>query len=560
MTYLFNTIPVTQKGAANGVASLDSSGDVPSNQLDNAPVSTHATTHDSTGSDAITPAGIGAAELDGNGKLVESQNTGLVYKGTWNGFSNSPTLSSGTGQKGNYYIVSTSGAALLDGIDVWTEGDWVMFNGTAWTKLAPTNSSIIQTGSMLLNSEQINRNSYKLDWVSSYLVGSISPITDPFGIYELGGSILLALGNSASSSYYMYSLNFGKTWSAPILLETSALIVGAVFLNSILFVGTSNSTKYQWSSSVTPSSSSAYDPSYKLIGKSDIKSSTEQALLVKNSSLYSTTNFTSFSLIGSMDGTATAKIGGNQVSNPGFFRIGGIPDTGPAFIAGGKTVTLNGDSIQSVSGYCGIELNKLELLHAKVGGFGYFFISTNGWETAIRSVGIETDDVDFNTIKLLSNNLCAVSSPTSVSIIDIPSLIEIHSFTLPPTPDCLHYNPFSRSLLEFRSNGIYMVTETLYRRRPMFSEDSIVVAESHTFSPHTNNYVFYGDTTSTVYLPSTFLSEISGIRYTFKKTTGTGTFVINGSGTQIDGNSSVSISTNYESVCIVYTGTEWIIV
>jgi len=41
---------------------------------------------------------------------------GLVYKGTWNANTNTPTLASGTGTTGEFYIVSVAGTTNLDGI------------------------------------------------------------------------------------------------------------------------------------------------------------------------------------------------------------------------------------------------------------------------------------------------------------------------------------------------------------------------------------------------------------------------------------------------------------
>ena len=52
---------------------------------------------------------------------------GLVYKGTWNAATNTPTLSSGTGTTGEFYIVSVAGNTNLDGITDWQVGDWAIF-------------------------------------------------------------------------------------------------------------------------------------------------------------------------------------------------------------------------------------------------------------------------------------------------------------------------------------------------------------------------------------------------------------------------------------------------
>ena len=52
---------------------------------------------------------------------------GLVYKGLWNALTNSPTLASGVGVTGQFYIVSVAGTTNLDGITDWQVGDWAIF-------------------------------------------------------------------------------------------------------------------------------------------------------------------------------------------------------------------------------------------------------------------------------------------------------------------------------------------------------------------------------------------------------------------------------------------------
>lgn len=68
---------------------------------------------------------------------------GLSYQGTWNASTNTPTLASGVGTNGYYYIVATAGSTNLDGITDWQVGDWLMFNGTVWQKI--DQSDVIQT-------------------------------------------------------------------------------------------------------------------------------------------------------------------------------------------------------------------------------------------------------------------------------------------------------------------------------------------------------------------------------------------------------------------------------
>jgi len=90
----------------------------------------------------------GLATLDSSGRLTTSQIPvslvgAVVYQGTWNAATNTPTLSSGVGTKGNYYVVATAGTTSLDGEAVWNVGDWAIFNGTVWNKVDGVASEVL---------------------------------------------------------------------------------------------------------------------------------------------------------------------------------------------------------------------------------------------------------------------------------------------------------------------------------------------------------------------------------------------------------------------------------
>jgi hypothetical protein len=87
-----------------------------------------------TATDSILVA-LGKAQNQINGLLG-----GAIYQSTWNASTNSPTLTSGTGTKGYYYIVSVAGSTNLDGITDWKVGDWAIFNGTTWDKVDNTDA------------------------------------------------------------------------------------------------------------------------------------------------------------------------------------------------------------------------------------------------------------------------------------------------------------------------------------------------------------------------------------------------------------------------------------
>ena len=59
----------------------------------------------------------------------------LNYKGTWNASTNTPTLASSVGTKGDYYVVSVAGSTTLDGISNWGVGDLATFNGSVWQRV-----------------------------------------------------------------------------------------------------------------------------------------------------------------------------------------------------------------------------------------------------------------------------------------------------------------------------------------------------------------------------------------------------------------------------------------
>jgi predicted heme/steroid binding protein len=77
------------------------------------------------------------------GKLqgqVEALVGGLQYQGTWDASSNTPTLTSGVGVDGYFYIVNVAGNTNLDGITQWNVGDWAVFHDTGWQKVDNTES------------------------------------------------------------------------------------------------------------------------------------------------------------------------------------------------------------------------------------------------------------------------------------------------------------------------------------------------------------------------------------------------------------------------------------
>ncbi len=101
----------------------------------------------------LTVAGSSIASTDSIltafGKLQGQVNDligGLQYQGTWNASTNTPTITSGVGTDGHFYIVSVAGNTTIDGISGWEIGDWIVFHGTAWQKVDNTESVVSVNG------------------------------------------------------------------------------------------------------------------------------------------------------------------------------------------------------------------------------------------------------------------------------------------------------------------------------------------------------------------------------------------------------------------------------
>ena len=86
--------------------------------------------------------------VDAQGRITAATGvatTSNSYQGTWNASTNSPTLTSSVGTLGYYYVVSTAGSTTLNGISSWAVGDWAVYNGSAWQKVAASGSSAFST-------------------------------------------------------------------------------------------------------------------------------------------------------------------------------------------------------------------------------------------------------------------------------------------------------------------------------------------------------------------------------------------------------------------------------
>lgn len=117
---LADYVALTEKGAANGVATLDAGGKIPVAQL---------------------PSAV------------------MTYEGVWNALTNTPSLVDGSGDAGMVYLTSVAGTHDFgSGAITFAVGDWVVYNGTVWQKSSNTNSVLSVngfTGVVVLDTDDI---------------------------------------------------------------------------------------------------------------------------------------------------------------------------------------------------------------------------------------------------------------------------------------------------------------------------------------------------------------------------------------------------------------------
>ena len=155
------------------------------------------------------------------GKL-QNQINGLIgssiYEGTWNATTNTPTLASGVGTQGSYYIVSVSGTTTIDGISDWNVGDWIIFDGTAWQQVDNTDAVVSvngQTGAVSLTTDNITEGATNLYFTNGRAIAStLTGYTSGAGTISSSDTILQAiqkLNGNVSGLVTGVSSVFGRT-------------------------------------------------------------------------------------------------------------------------------------------------------------------------------------------------------------------------------------------------------------------------------------------------------------------------------------------------------------
>ena len=131
----------------------------------------------------------GIATLDENGRIPYSQlpESAMEFKGTWDASTNTPTLADGTGDTGDFYVVSVAGTQNLGSEEIkFLENDRVIYSEGVWSKLSAgdvrTVNSIQPTdGNITLTGDDINLSGSDTTKVSTKVTTHIEATTDVHG-------------------------------------------------------------------------------------------------------------------------------------------------------------------------------------------------------------------------------------------------------------------------------------------------------------------------------------------------------------------------------------------
>jgi len=153
----------------------------------------------------------GVATLDGASRLTLSQIPtsllgGVSYQGTWNANTNVPTLANGVGTTGYEYAVTTGGTNLGS---TFVAGDWVIYNGATWQRIPVGANGVTtfntRTGAITLSNADVigalaasSIQNVKLQ-NSTVTVNAGTGVTGG-GTVSLGSAITVSIGQDVSAN------------------------------------------------------------------------------------------------------------------------------------------------------------------------------------------------------------------------------------------------------------------------------------------------------------------------------------------------------------------------
>lgn len=182
---------------------------------------------------------------DGTDLVWENITGGLNPLGSWDASTNTPTLTSGVGTAGDFYVVSVAGSTELDGISTWNIGDQVLFGNDVWNR--------IENVSTALPPEIISTSQSVTTFDVSYVVNTTTAditITIPDSDSTNGGQSLQVIKNSGDYNVIVQTTsgqNIGSDTSQTIEnVDEGITVTSYGDTSGYLIVQDSRSTPTSW--------------------------------------------------------------------------------------------------------------------------------------------------------------------------------------------------------------------------------------------------------------------------------------------------------------------------
>ncbi|TSA62253.1 MAG: hypothetical protein D4R41_01850 [Sediminibacterium sp.] len=173
---------LSQKGAVNGYASLDSLGKVPISQL---------------------PSSI------------------MEYKGMWSAATNTPTLANGTGDTGDVYICNVAGSVNFGaGVISFAVGDYVIYSGSIWQRSSGATGTVtsvalsVPSGLSVSGSPITTSGTLALSFTSGYSIPTTASQTTWDTAYSNRITSLTTTGTSGAATLIANVLNIPQYQAA----------------------------------------------------------------------------------------------------------------------------------------------------------------------------------------------------------------------------------------------------------------------------------------------------------------------------------------------------------
>jgi hypothetical protein len=171
---------------------------------------------------------------------VASGAGGLKYGGLWNATTNNPTITSGVGDTGEYYIVGTAGTTNIDGINDWAIGDWIIFGGSAWQKIDNSDkegyTTVEDEGTPLTQRSTINfvgsgvtaadSGGKTVVTIAAGSSSGVFGIADTSGVYTYYATLTLAMASATAGQTIEMFADVTETGAVTITLKDGVNING----------------------------------------------------------------------------------------------------------------------------------------------------------------------------------------------------------------------------------------------------------------------------------------------------------------------------------------------